>query len=333
MARRISRSRQRSLAFTLVELLVVIGIVALLIALLLPAVQAAREAARKMQCQNHLRQVGLALHNYEASWRSLPWGAKGGWGHSWTSDILHQIEQSALAQQVPYGERGSATGSIIESQQFRLLAQTPIAIYRCPSQPGPATFEQEDGMIRAVNSYLGSAGSDCCCDDHSADCSTATACGIGMDAGNGVFRAANFCNQLSPADVCNNQPSQQPTRFAAIRDGLSTTVAIGETRFLAFDGCRVCDHFSLYHPQFDDENGRDFSQALMSLRFPINSRKPPNSGFNDELEMGVASYHRGGAQVTMCDGSVQMLTESLDAQIRLAIGSRAGGEIVQATDL
>lgn len=321
--------------FTLVELLVVIAVVAVMIALLLPAVQAAREAARRMQCQNNLRQLGLALHNYEAGWRSLPWGAKGGWGPSWTTDILAQLEQSTLAQIVPYGEPGYATGNQIESQHFRTLAQTALPVFRCPSQPGPATLAELNGLItgRAVNNYLGNAGSDCCCDDLTADCRTVIPCGVGMEAGNGLLRAVNFCNHVAITDPCNNRPSHPPIRWADVLDGLSTTVLIGETRFGVFDGCDVCDHFALYHTDFDDHNGSDFSEALMSLHFPLNSRRPPGSGFNDELEMGVSSHHRGGVQVTMADGSVHFLAESLDARIRRAIGSRAGGEVVQPADL
>jgi len=335
MPRRPDLCRPQPLAFTLVELLVVIAIVALLIAMLLPAVQAAREAARKLQCQNNLRQIGLALHNYESSWRSLPWGAKGGWGHSWTTDILAQLEHSALADQVPYGERGGATGNLVESQRFRMLAQTAIPTYLCPSQPGPPTLAELNGNItgRAINSYLGNAGSDCCCDDHTIDCRTTYPCGVGMDNGNGVFQAANFCNQASVVEVCNNKPSQPPLRFADILDGLSTTVAIGESAFLLYAGCAVCDHFSLYHDDFDYMNGIDFSEALGSLHFPINAHRAAAGASNDELEMSLGSYHRGGVNVTMCDGSVQLVTDNIDAQVRLAIGSRAGREVVQAGDL
>ena len=82
--------------FTLIELLVVIAIIAVLIALLLPAVQAAREAARRIQCTNNLKQIGLAMHNYQSANNSLPPGIKGSiWG-TWLVFILPYVEQGPL---------------------------------------------------------------------------------------------------------------------------------------------------------------------------------------------------------------------------------------------
>ena len=90
-----TKSRPRS-GFTLIELLVVIAIIAVLIALLLPAVQAAREAARRAQCVNNLKQIGLAMHNYQSSNNCLPYGMKGCCWGSWLVPILPFVEQTAL---------------------------------------------------------------------------------------------------------------------------------------------------------------------------------------------------------------------------------------------
>ena len=323
--------------FTLVELLVVIAIIAILIALLLPAVQAAREAARRMQCQNHLKQITLALTNYESQWRSLPWGAKGGWGPSWTSDILYQLEQPGLAELVPYGEPGYATGNSRESIRYRTLAQAVVPTYRCPSQPGPSGYGSPTELIndRAVNNYLGNSGSNAFDDNYTQSPSSSTVpcaagdTGCGMDRSNGVLLATNFCNLFAPFDPCDNRPLRGPIRYSDIADGLSTTVAVAEAKFLAFEFQDVGDHFSLYHPAFDDDNGNDFSEALATLLYGINIEH----GSNDIKEKSIGSYHHSGVHVSMCDGSVHFLSESLDDKIRWAIGSRRGSEIVKSDDI
>src|SRR5690349_17127173 len=101
LSARSHRPRRLATAFTLVELLVVIAIIGVLVALLLPAVQAAREAARRTQCSNNLKQIGLALLNYEDVGKSLPVGAtgpspKGGYGTAWGVAILPYLEQGSL---------------------------------------------------------------------------------------------------------------------------------------------------------------------------------------------------------------------------------------------
>lgn len=323
--------------FTLVELLVVIAIIAIMIALLLPAVQAAREAARRMQCQNNLKQIGLGLHNYESQWRSLPWGAKGGWGPSWTTDILPQIEQGALWELVPYGEPGSATGTDLNSIRYRMLAQTVIPTYRCPSQPGPPAYSSTSELIpeRAVNNYLGNSGSNAVDDNYTESPSSSTVpclptdTNCGMDRSDGVLLATNFCNKFAPFDPCNNVPLRSPIRFADIGDGLSNTVAVGEAKFMAFEFEDVGDHFSLYHPAFDDDNGTDFSEALATFLYGINIEH----GSNDVKEKSLGSYHTSGAHVSMCDGSVKLLTESLDDKLRRALASRQGREVFNADNL
>ena len=143
-----SPTKLRSRGFTLVELLVVIAIIGILVSLLLPAVQAAREAARRLQCSNNLKQIGLGIHNYESTYRRIPWGAKGGWGLSWTTDILGYVEQTALADKVPYGEPGGATGGLPRKCPVPgTRASSHVMTFRCPSQFGPVSIGDSIGQI------------------------------------------------------------------------------------------------------------------------------------------------------------------------------------------
>ncbi len=127
--------RVRRLGFTLVELLVVIAIIGILVGLLLPAVQAAREAARRMQCSNNLKQIGLAMHNYESAYKRFiggvgPFGCC--WG-TWQVGILPYIEQSALyGNYVNYGG-ADHTGPRYGATQNRIVVSQRLPTLTCPS--------------------------------------------------------------------------------------------------------------------------------------------------------------------------------------------------------
>src|SRR5271154_6148678 len=151
MRQRISRQ-----AFTLIELLVVIAIIAVLIALLLPAVQAAREAARRLQCTNNLKQVGLALHNYHASWNSFPVGFLYAYTGILPNSSPLQYRWSALAQMAPELEQANLfnalnfnfpvshmpTGGPTPFWPYfpanTTVMATQVALFLCPSDGGPA---------------------------------------------------------------------------------------------------------------------------------------------------------------------------------------------------
>ena len=120
-------------AFTLVELLVVIAIIGILVGLLLPAVQAVRESARRMQCQNNLHQIGIALHNYHAAFRKLPPGGievrpetPGGKQIAWSAMVLPFLEQSAAYSRIDFSYS-------FDHPLNRDVAATPIETYLCPS--------------------------------------------------------------------------------------------------------------------------------------------------------------------------------------------------------
>src|SRR3954464_4480096 len=124
----------RRQAFTLVELLVVIAIIGVLVALLLPAIQAAREAARRSQCRNNLKQIGLALHNYESTRRTFPAGYTSaatvingpgtGPGWSWGSSILPHLEESSIQ----IDSKREITDPLYDQTRTRTLP-----VFRCPS--------------------------------------------------------------------------------------------------------------------------------------------------------------------------------------------------------
>ncbi len=309
--------RQPYPGFTLVELLVVMAIIAILVGILLPAIQSARESARRVQCTNHLKQIGLALHNYESVHASLPWGAKGGWGQAWTTDILPFIERSDLWEIVPQGELGGSTGASIESRHFQQLAKAAVPTYHCPSQTGPLHHDELSSEIegRAICSYLGSAGSNVTTDNGP----TNTASGLSMDFGNGVLLVQRFTSAAPSLPIPELNP---PVKFSGILDGLSNTLMVLEGRFISFD-CEACDRHSLYHPEFDDAQGRDFSEALISTKYGLNLFQAPQ--WKQELAPG--SYHVGGVHAALCDGSVKFLTDQIDLQVLEVFGSRGNVEI------
>ncbi len=163
--------------FTLIELLVVIAIVGVLASLLLPAVQSAREAARRMQCQNNLRQIGVALHNYHDIHKCFPTssvgldnlgGNLGNGFYSWLTMILPQMEQNNLYQSIDFrvglADRANFTSSseyanysIPGTHVNSAAAQVLLPAFLCPSEPSPKVFDDELGKT-APSSYVGNVG-------------------------------------------------------------------------------------------------------------------------------------------------------------------------------
>src|SRR5262245_17160449 len=154
-------------AFTLVELLVVIAIIGVLVALLLPAVQAAREAARRMQCSNHLKQIGLGMQNYHDTFQSLPYGARArfvntsgttpngqNWGPSWYVGILPFCEQKPLSDLLESAQLTNPNLVDLTMNIGRMgfhAHNQKIAWMLCPSSPLPQTEILRNGKTPTVD--------------------------------------------------------------------------------------------------------------------------------------------------------------------------------------
>ena len=201
------RIRQKRPAFTLIELLVVIAIIAVLIALLLPAVQAAREAARRSQCVNNLKQIGLALHNYDSANDVFPPGRINtyiaGNGHCWGaySQILPFVEQQAIFNTINFSMNPDPDYTTTSAVVNMTAAVVTVNAFLCPSDGGP-TLVQVGGGLYSVHNYL-------------------------LNVGSGYSVVQNPPAGMTPPNGILFENSA--VRIAAITDGTSQTVAISET--------------------------------------------------------------------------------------------------------
>lgn len=301
--------------FTLVELLVVIAIIGILVGLLLPAVQAAREAARRMQCSNNLKQLSLSLHNYESAYRRFPIGytdnfansgtpaavpgADGGW--SWMSAVLPFIEQGALYQTLdlryaPYGTPGTVSDPQGRNND---ACRTPIASFRCPSDLAPLTRPinaNSPGGIDAITitSYCGSMGP-----FDGANC--------GVEAGNRMGPEARNTGLL----VVN-----RPRSIGEIIDGTSNTIAIGEVSWRPLNAAGqgsdrqfILGNVITTGAVNCNNNGPGTNGAFLHLRSTRKKLNGPVVG--GDKHRSFHSYHTGGANFALGDGSVRFISENI----------------------
>ena len=293
----------RRRAFTLVELLVVIAIIAILIALLLPAVQQAREAARCTTCRNNLKQMGLALHNYENIHRVLPPSSTsqidfGIWSpnptqyhlHSWTTFILPYLEQKDLERTVDYDVSALA-------QENRQVAGEVLPIYQCPSYAGPSHSRSK--LYRTLSDHFAIR-------NYAA--MGATTVGKFYDRPDGVFYA------------------RSSTIFADIKDGLSNTIFLVETRepdaAVWIDGGTAALTAHSYSEQAVEYATPEVGLNRSPYFVPIN-----NQGI--DCAYGPSSMHAGQVNHLFGDGSVKTISESIDSDVYDAMVTRNGYDKVE----
>jgi prepilin-type N-terminal cleavage/methylation domain-containing protein/prepilin-type processing-associated H-X9-DG protein len=348
-----NQSRPRP-AFTLIELLVVIAIIGILIALLVPAVQKVREAAARAQCQNNLKQLGLALHSYEGVNKSYPpayvrtsgkqsgtaygvsypdnnWNGLPGW--AWGTLLLPHLEQSALYNRLRLDLPCWAT-------ENAPLVKTKVSVFLCPSALGgsdgfPVEYEGSD--VRHGTPFTPTI--------FFAHSHYVTNAGVHQPWGRAAAYAYDFTvpepipannNQLAPMDGPFYRDSR--TRVADVSDGLSQTVFLGEhSSYLSnktwvgvVPGAVTAPRLDL-HPWPSENNGagclvgahsgpdtHDHPQVIIHA---------PNNPFGHTDEMWAD--HPGGANVLFGDGSVRFINQYIDPNTWVALSTRNRGDVAQ----
>jgi hypothetical protein len=289
-----ARNRFRG-AFSLVELLIVTGIIATLVALLLPAVQRLRAAAECTTCANNLKQIGVAVHDFHDVYRSLPLAFTYGNG-GWMYQLLPFIDQMPLYQQ----------GQSSDYETFWGCPATVVPLYLCPADSHAATpwHSKKDDYSYALTSYLGVLGS-------------SPQAGV---SGDGVF-GGNFDKYLD----------FHPVRFTDIADGLSTTLMVGE------------------RPPSQNRYwgwwwGEVYQTSLWAVpdRFPVTDDNDDGTGHPCPARSYFSpgdladychvnhfwSFHFGGGNWLICDGSVRFLQYAAGTTVIPAMATRDGGEAI-----
>ena len=315
-------SLARRRGFTLIELLVVIAIIAILIALLLPAVQQAREAARRTQCRNHLKQIGLATHNYLDTHRRLPLCLNAtNKPISVHAYLLPYLDQSTLYGQIDFNTNWSSTNNAVARAAV-------VPAFLCPSQP---TVPMPAGW--AGTNYRANQGSAILYGQPSTVVGNSN---YGMPAPNGVFVSGLSLSIADVTDGTSNTAAFSEHPFADFNNTTSNpydtfrpgTYPATPDEAVAF--CRNMDPNDISLQGVSDVGAPWLQSYHSTTQYfhvgPPNSRScmyPPG-----RIATTAASYHTGGVHVNMCDGAVKFVSENIDIRVWRAVGTVQGNEVV-----
>jgi len=321
----------RRRGFTLIELLVVIAIIAILIALLLPAVQQAREAARRTQCKNNLKQIGLALHNYESALGIFPMG---------DCSVGNLPQAMTQAYILPYLDGGNQYATFDFNRQINAWSPTAkvqfIPPYHCPSDPGAALNNVANAGNAASCNYQPNLGATAA-QDAARDTN-------GKTSDHGMFWRNSNTKIRDVTDGTSNT-----AMFAEIRKGPNNTTSFlvlspGDSRdfSVATNVGTAWTGNDLLFPPAACENRATNAWAYRGLQYYrglavasyYNHTRTPNAKFRDCIgnteqgHLAARSYHTGGVHVCMADGSVRFASDNIDGTVWRGVGTTGKGEVL-----
>jgi prepilin-type N-terminal cleavage/methylation domain-containing protein/prepilin-type processing-associated H-X9-DG protein len=288
-------TRKAARGFTVVELLVVIAIIAVLIGLLLSAVQRVREAANCIQCQNNLKQLGLALHNYHGTQERFPpaYVAAGlNSGPGWGTFILPYIEQETLGQQVPKGSPFWGGSQAVSTAVAG--GQTPLRMFRCPSDVGPIHNADQGGF--AVSNYRATCGT-----------ITTFIYPAGSDTGGVMYQNSRV-------------------RIMDITDGTSNTTVVGEGKYGV--PRRVSTGNALTSGIWCGMSGQYQVPGIGTYVWIDNVMWPTGGNpawSRDYVDEAFNSNHPDSVHFLFADGSVRGFGRQIDPTLRAQMGVRNDG--------
>jgi prepilin-type N-terminal cleavage/methylation domain-containing protein/prepilin-type processing-associated H-X9-DG protein len=339
--------------FTLIELLVVIAIIAVLIGLLLPAVQKVREAANRMKCTNNLKQLALACHTYHDSYNGLPTvdGFTRGWGSM--PRLLPFVEQDNLYKLINFGDN-------VTCANMAAVRQAALKVLQCPSDPDVANLFNDRTMpvsgcaggsgtpdgtsnryLGYATSYVGSYGdgfNNIPTEPYGGDGALARY-GCGGCASNNSGTPTAACPQpgvgygggRNHRGLFNYLGDSGPVRLADVTDGTSNTVLLGHIIV------KGTSNSNIWMTSTGSANGTSLPinwilrPCSRSAGLWIDKCGDPN--FASWMGRGFASYHAGGVNIALVDGSVRFVRDNVDQRTFNALGSRAGGEVLDQSQL
>lgn len=340
--------------FTLVELLVVIAIIGILVALLLPAVQAARESARRMSCSNKVKNIALAMHNYQTAQKVFPPGSlypleSQDNGPSWQVIILPYIEGTALNDDIKQRLRDYEENNEGRSTQIGSLdsvRNTAVDVYLCPSDsevlaksfaPGGSGFRAPGSSYAGIMGSVLSRAKEILNDDNNI-------CQRTVLSPPGRFSCVG--KPFTFEHVINTDGMLYPesrVRPGQVTDGLSKTYLVGE-RWYQLRIWAEGVYKSTGVPKLGEPNGSSFSSSCKNIDWNLT----PNASFDSPLvgyytahsdddrpaipangkkimpfnDLIFGSFHRGGCNFAYADGSVHFVTDEIDGQIYTAFASK-----------